>query len=184
MLHCTEVLQQIVAMGHKRTFRSAIGTSALPPESGHSQCKMKCPLWAIADISRGRTMFASWRNYCFVEPFLSIHAAPVGSGLSHERRRHNPVAAAAHNNMGGAVGRISTRHDCQLQAALSDALVPLRFRLHSRGRAPDYATDNPCVASASADYVARGTTTAAASRHAGTARGNQRAIISNLDSRT
>src|SRR5262245_65224720 len=47
MLHCTEVLQQIVAMGHKRTFRSAIGTSALPPESGHSQCKMKCPLWAI-----------------------------------------------------------------------------------------------------------------------------------------
>src|SRR5262245_14161416 len=98
-------------------------------------------------------MFASWRNYCFVEPFLSIHAAPVGSGLSHERRRHNPVAAAAHNNMGGAVGRISTRHDCQLQAALSDALVPLRFRLHSRGRAPDYATDNPCVASASRTFA-------------------------------
>src|SRR5262245_61344821 len=119
-----------------------------------------------------------------IEPFLSIHAAPVGSGSPQERRRHNPVAAATLDNMDGAVGRISTRHDCQLQAALSDALVPLRFRLHSCGRAPDYATDNPCVASASADYVARGTTTAAAGRHAGTARGNQRAIISNLDSRT
>src|SRR5262249_30464640 len=39
MLHCTEVLQQIVAMGHKRTFRSAIGTCALPPKAAIRSAK-------------------------------------------------------------------------------------------------------------------------------------------------
>ena len=41
-----------------------------------------------------------------------------------------------------------------------------------------------CVPSAAADYVARGPTTAAAGRRAGPARGKQRAIVPNVDSRT
>jgi hypothetical protein len=34
------------ALGQKRTLRSAIGMSALPPESGQVRRNEGCPLWA------------------------------------------------------------------------------------------------------------------------------------------
>src|SRR5262245_1082943 len=35
------------ALGHKRTFRTAIGIVRFSPESGHSVVFEECPLWAI-----------------------------------------------------------------------------------------------------------------------------------------
>ena len=37
---------EMSALGHKRTFRNAIGMSALPAKSGHSALPSKCPLSA------------------------------------------------------------------------------------------------------------------------------------------
>src|SRR5262245_2329066 len=35
------------ALGHKRTFRTAIGMSAFPPKADIPWCLKNCPLWAI-----------------------------------------------------------------------------------------------------------------------------------------
>ena len=75
-----------------------------------------------------------------------------------------PVAVATLDNLDGAFGWVGTCHDCQLQAPFSDALVPLRVRLHARGLALDHAANRPCIPFAAGGYVPRGPTTAAASR--------------------
>ncbi len=108
-----------------------------------------------------------------------------GHGLSHERRRHHPVAAVPPADMDRAVGCVGTRRNRALQAALDATLVFLRFRLRSRGLAPHRAGDNPCISCsfAGGGRFARGPATGAQGRFAGPARGKQRAIVSKLDSR-
>ena len=117
-------------------------------------------------------------------PAATQPASP-GHGLLYERRRHHAVAAVPHDDMDRTVGCISTRSNCQVQAALTDTLVPLRFRVHSRGLAPHRAGDDPCTSCPFTDRIARiarGPATAAKGRRAGTPRGKQRAIVSKLDS--
>ena len=77
----------------------------------------------------------------------------MGHGLLYERRRHHAVAAVPHDDMDRTVGCISTRSNCQVQAALTDTLVPLRFRVHSRGLAPHRAGDDPCTSCPFTDRI-------------------------------
>ena len=71
--HRCSLSKLMSALGHKRTFRSAIAMSALPPKADIGAVRFECPLWATSRHRVGRI-------------FLSPQAPPGRHGSGHSLR--------------------------------------------------------------------------------------------------
>ena len=80
-------------------------------------------------------------------------------------------------------GGVRAGSHCRLQAAADDALVSLRFRLHPGGLASARAANDPRASCLAARHIQTLSATAAEGRRTGPDRGEQRAVLPELDSR-
>src|SRR5262249_14016013 len=105
------------------------------------------------------------------------------TGLPHEWRLERSLAATTLADMDRAHRRVCAGADCCPQMARDVSLVSLRFRLHLCGMASARTADDPRTPYPAAQHTQTIPATAAAGRCIGLARGKQRAIFPELDSR-